>query len=514
MIARVAGATLRRAGLAAALLGLGAAGCRAREAAEPSPPPARAAPVDPPPLVVLVVVDQLPIRLLERTAPAFTGGLARLTGPGAFRATARYHHAATNTCPGHATISTGADPSVHGIVTNLWFANGEPVYCAQLDLLEAQPLADRVVEAGGRVVSVSHKDRGALLLAGEGGQAIWYDREAGTFQGADWAGLDLAPSRATPWEPAAPAHYALHAADDQPFEGGPDGRTTFPHDVADPRAFLYSSQAGAALVDLALAALEAEALGADATPDLLTVSFSNTDYVGHAYTAESWEAMDALVGVDRALGRLFEALDARLGAGRWTVALTSDHGVAPADAARLAPRVVREAADAALAALGLEGPTRLGEPFLALPPTVPPDRRDEAARAVARAAAAVPGVAGAWAWRQDGVPDGPHAEGVRASLHPGRANDVYLLLEEGTMFGHGDAPTGAGHGTPYAYDAHVPFLLAGAGVRPGVAPDLVDVRAVAPTVAALLGVPAPAHASLPPVALALTPRDEAAPSRP
>lgn len=507
-------AHVRGALLVAALLAPVAAGCGARESADPVEAPPVARPATRPALVVLVVVDQLPVRLLERTAPVFTGGLARLTGPEAFRATARYHHAATNTCPGHATLSTGADPAVHGVVTNLWFAEGEPVYCAQLELLKAQPLADRVIEAGGRVVSVSHKDRGALLLAGARGLAVWYDRDAGTFAGADWARVDLAPLRSTPWEPAIPSHYALHAADDQPFEASPDGRTTFPHDIGDPRGFLYSAPAGAALVDVALAAVEAEGLGADGTPDLLTVSFSNTDYVGHAYTAESWEAMDALVGVDRALGRLFDALDARIGAGRWAVALTSDHGVAPADATRLHPRTVREAADAALAALGLEGTTRFGEPFLALPPSIPPDRRDEAARAVARAAAAVPGVAGAWAWRQDGIPDGPHAEGVRASLHPEHANDVYLLLDEGTMFGHGDAPTGAGHGTPYPYDAHVPFLLAGAGVRPGAASDLVDVRAVAPTLAALLGVEPPVHAALPPYAPALTPRDAAAASRP
>lgn len=494
--------TLPTWALRVGLMALALSGCGGKSA----PPEAATGPAqqealpERPRLVVWIVVDQLPERLLDRARPHVVGGLARLLGPEAWTGVAEYAHASTLTGPGHATLATGASPSVHGIVSNHWYQGEESYNCADLDLLLAEPAADRVAAAGGRVVALSHKDRGAVFLGGGHARAVvQYDKDSGRFVGAPWADLDLEPLRAEPWQPAHPELYASFGPDDREVERGPDG-ATFPHDIRDPGHFLYSTAAGTALVNAAIAGVDAEELGRDEIPDLLTLSFSHTDYVGHAYTSESWEALDALLGVDRDLGRLFDHLDQVVGEGRWTAVLSSDHGAAPDVSRRIEPSAVLALGEAALSALGHEGSLRAFEPYVALPSTITdPDARLTAAQAVAEAMAQAEGVAAAWAWRA-GLPESvPHGAAVLEAIHPERAGDVYLYLEEETLFTFRGHPTGTSHGSPWSYDRRVPLLLVGAGIQPGEGTEPVDVRQVAPTVAALLGVPPPAQAEQPPV---------------
>lgn len=495
-----------RATLAIVLLWTASSGCagkQAPQAAEPSEAEVAERSDGAGRLVVYVVVDQLPVALLERARPALSGGLARLLGPDAYTATARYSHAATLTCPGHATLSTGAPPSVHGIVSNEWLGPDGPVYCGDLDLLLAEPLAHRVVAAGGRVVALSHKDRGAVMLGGRDATVVHYDGKGGGFTGAGWAAIDLAPWLSAPWEPRDAALYASLGDDDRPEEAGCDGRATFPHEVSDPRRFPCSAAAGEALVEVALAGLQAERLGRGDAVDLLTLSFSNTDYVGHAYTSESWEALDALLVVDEALGTLFDRLDQEL-PGRWSAVLTSDHGAAPSGGPRVDPVALKAAADSALRAIGLEGSVRFSDPDVHLP-ELPADRREEASRALADAITALDGISAAWPWRlEGGLPDdAPHADAIRHAVHPDRSGDIYVVLDEQALYLYRGDGRGTSHGTPHAYDQQVPLMLLGAGVRPGRAADDVDVRRVAPTVARLAGVEPPAQADQPPLLDAL-----------
>lgn len=459
-----------------------------------SPPPTGAAVNAGPALVVYIVVDQLPVRLLERLEPHFTGGLAALTQGSGYRATGEYRHAVTNTCPGHATLATGASPAVHGIVSNNWpDPAGRDVYCGAIALLRADTVADRVASAGGSVVSLSLKDRGVVFLGGRSPRAlVTYDKTRGVFEGASWATTDLTVVRARPWTPANPEALAQLGIDDDPREGGVD-RRTFPHDVSAPGAFPYSAYVGDALVEAAIAGVEAEGLGKGNVTDLLTVSFSNTDYVGHVYGTESWEAADALLGVDRALGTLFAHLDRSVGAGRWSAVLTSDHGSAAIDARRVSYDTVREAGRAVLQARGIGGDLVDGDPVVQLPDGMTDTVRGALAAEVAHAMAAVDGVTGAWAWKK-GIPDdAPHADAIRASYYPGRSGDIFVLVDEATVF----APTGTDHGTPWAHDRFVPVLALGAGVPAGRADEPVDMRRIAPTIAALAGVPPPAEATEP-----------------
>jgi hypothetical protein len=154
-----------------------------------------------------VVVDQFPLRLLEAGKPWYTEGFARLTGPESWAGVAKYAHAITFTCPGHATLSTGAAPSVHGIASNDWMVEAKegevftPVvgrtaeyrneYCVpdgNLANLKAEPLGDVVKEAGGKVVALSLKDRGAALLGGHRPDAVgWFDKKENRFTGPAWA---------------------------------------------------------------------------------------------------------------------------------------------------------------------------------------------------------------------------------------------------------------------------------------------------------------------------------------
>ena len=482
-----------------------------------------------PELVVMVVVDQLPVRLYDRVKPWFTGGMARFTSPDAFQAVGHYAYARTLTCPGHATLSTGAAPSTSGIPANAWSADGHMVYCADASFLRAEPLADVVHARGGKVASLSIKDRAAVMMGGHSADAIvWMDLKTLRFTGgtdpssvATIAALDeavpLATYAAQPWNALRPDLYAGAFPDAQPFELGPGGiGQTFPHPaptgtaadgtpVVTAQAFRAEPSSGDALADAAIAVVDVLKLGDDATPDLLAVSFSDTDYIGHAFTPDSWEAMDGLLRLDQSLGRLFAALDAKVGAGRWSVVLTSDHGCAGGTGTRIRPVDVESRANAGLVNAGLEGKVELEDGAVFLPASAKVDdaTRHKAEAAVIASVSTLTGVVGAYAWGEpDGVPDSaPNAEAIRLSYAPGRSGDVLVVPAEGAMF---DSPehdgTGTGHGTPYGYDTRVPVLAWGVGVRPGAAGADVDTRRVAPTLAALLGVPAPAQATLPPIA--------------
>ena len=188
--------------------------------------------VDRPALAVLIVVDQLSMRLLDAPKSRYTSGLARLTGPDASQQVAHYAHAITYTCPGHATISTGAAPSVTGIVSNDWWIPGEgdsgvSQYCADASLLRVGTLADRVVEADGKVASVALKDRAAIMLGGHKPTLVsWYDRKTGDLT-HELAGTVPLEPYLTPFEALFPEDYANWVGpDDSELEQDPGFGTT------------------------------------------------------------------------------------------------------------------------------------------------------------------------------------------------------------------------------------------------------------------------------------------------
>jgi hypothetical protein len=325
--------------------------------------------------------------------------------------------------------------------------------------------------------------------------------------------VDIAPVLNQEWAHRLPEALQALYPDQQDHEPGDAwGNTDFPHPPLGTENAAHlpvHPLAGSLVTDLAIKAVDTLALGKDDRPDLLTVSYSQIDYVGHLFSPQSREALDALLVLDEDLGRLFTHLDAQVGPDAWTAVLTADHGAAPGTARRIDLKAFKETAQSAFNGAGFDGELTFIEPTLNLPDAVAkdPTTRKAATAAIVSALQGYDGLAGAWAWREvDGFPqDLPHRKAYLASVDNVRSGDVFVMLAEGVLFTYNGDATGSSHGTPYYYDAQVPLLAVGKNIRPGSPKDLtdIDVRRIPATVGALLGVGAPAQGLQDPVTDAL-----------
>ena len=527
----------------------------------PSPSGQRSRSGDRPRLIVIVVIDQLREEYLLRLEPFFgDGGFRRLLRYGAVFANCQYEHAPTVTAPGHATIATGATPAVHGIINNEWYdrETGQIVTsvsdpsrrvvgassgrASSPHRLLGTTLADELrmsTNFRSKVIALSYKDRSAILLGGKlANLALWFDDASGAFITSDyyadalpdWAARFNAARPAdryfgARWEKAFPeAAYALAAPDDRPEETPlPGGGRTFPHEItgglAQPgpafyTAFTFSPFANDVLVELAKRAIEGEQLGRDEFPDLLAISLSTNDLVGHYFGPESQEVVDLTLRTDRALASLLAYLDSRPDSD-YVLALTSDHGVAPIPeyAARLklggrriSPTTIRQAIEDAVSARFGEGPwieasavPLLSSGFVYLDRETLARKRLDAAeveRVAAEAALKIPGIARAYTRTQllaGRSQEDAIARRVAASFHPTRSPDVLLVPEPFAFISAGR--TGTTHGSPYSYDAHVPLLLFGRRIAVGTYHHACTPADLAPTLAALLGIEVPSGAT-------------------
>jgi predicted AlkP superfamily pyrophosphatase or phosphodiesterase len=327
-----------------------------------------------PKLVVMLVVDQMRGDYIDKFSKQWTGGLKRLIEEGAWFHEAAYPYAATETCVGHATISTGAFPATHGMVANAWFDRDsqKPVTCT------SDPKAKNAAYAGGsakggdsaarmavpafaeelkfqtggatRVVTFSLKARAAITMAGHKADAVtWLDNGAWTtsnvygtlpfiedYVKAHAVKEDLGKT----WSLSLPRYAYLY---DEKAVGavGPQGwEPEFPHPLrgknggseADEEFYeewTTSPFADTYLTRLGEASVDALGLGKSGATDFLGISYSSVDYVGHAYGPRSWEIQDVLIRLDQDLGELFAHLDQKVGRGNYVVAFSADHGVVP-----------------------------------------------------------------------------------------------------------------------------------------------------------------------------------------
>ena len=172
--------------LAASFLGLAAC---VQQGTPPGPAPTAGPAPKPSPLVVLVVVDQFGTMHLDRLPEGHSGGFARLLDASAWQGVAVLPHAKTETCPGHVTLATGAEPAVHGIPSNRFILDGKKTYCADLALLRAESIGDVFRSAGGSVVALSLKDRAAIFLGGHSPTlSAWVDRSGALVHRPEGAG--------------------------------------------------------------------------------------------------------------------------------------------------------------------------------------------------------------------------------------------------------------------------------------------------------------------------------------
>lgn len=529
--------------------------------------PAAAAQPRRPRLVLLIAVDQFRYDYLERFGDLFgAGGLRRLTRDGASWAECNYDHVPTETAPGHATMLTGAWPSETGIIANLWYdrtegksienvrddsvrllGGGEGEQASSPRNLLASTLGDqlKLATAGrARVVGVSSKNRAAILPAGRmADAAYWYSTQTGAFVSStyyfdklpDWAASFNAARPAdkffgAKWERLLPAaEYERRAGrDDAPWEKGSDNRAfVFPYVVdgglkAPGPAFYgaldYSPYSNDLVLAFAEAALVNEKLGADEDADVLTVSFSANDIVGHRYGPYSHEAMDMTLRVDRQIARLLEIVDARVGLANTVVAFTADHGVAPTPeqaaaeglpGGRVKPAdiltAVRNRISARYVKPGSKDTTadyvQTFSNYQIYFNRAALERDgvsvEEIERVAGEAVLTVPGISRYFTRTQllaaAVSPDDEVARRVLHGYNQKRSGDVVVIQE---AFKYISSTTGgATHGAPYTYDTHVPLVIMGGGLAPGRYLQPATPADIAPTLARILNVEPPSNAT-------------------
>ena len=504
--------------------------CTPQVASTPSPPSHVTR------LVVLLVIDQFPEWAFEAKRPALTGGFARMLAEGEWHVG---HHpsVATLTAVGHALIGTGEPPSRSGILANKWWhrdlerdldstrdADGKE----SATWLRVPGLGDAVAtRAGAKAVSISLKDRAALLPLGHAGEAIWYDRTLpGWTSSAPIAWLDdwnrthpIAAHLHDVWTADDPARLARLSGtiDDQPGEIGEKGfGTTFPHALAatpDPADAIFAAPIGnELLLDAATRAIEAEHLGVDATPDLLVISLSANDYIGHGWGHESWEAWDAMLKLDARLATFLADLD-RLVPDGWSMIATSDHGASPLPERVHGGRITYEALQLAAnnAATAVLGPgtwvVNAHYPHVFFSKAMLAQPKGELASAEKRVMfglRAFPGIA-----QVGRVSDfAGHCEtrtgdafALCLAFDPERSGDLFYLPARGWILMDADEPEATAHGSPYDYDLLVPLIMLAPDrtrhAPPSAPASTIEMVRVAPIVARWLGVPAPNNVRMP-----------------
>jgi len=477
-----------------------------------------------PKLVVAIVIDQFRYDYLTRFRAEYKAGFERLLTQGAVFTDARYIHFPTVTAAGHSTFLSGATPSVSGIVGNEWFDRDEGKRVtaagdAATQLLGgADPAAtgasprrllvstigDEIKMADGgkaKVIGISLKERAAVLPVGHmANGAFWFDNPSRGFVSSTYYFPEL-PGWVKEFNAAHPGDKHL-------------GETWLNHKMPEDPAEYYgdsnkspftTSPFGNEIVELlAERALEAEQLGRHETSDVLAVSFSSNDIVGHEYGPYSPEVHDITLQTDRLLEKLFLAIDRQVGLKDTLIVLTADHGVAPtaqesADhhmpGGRMPAATVKAAILNALVPRFGEGNWILGmyDLFVYLNRDLMAAKKLDPAevdRVAAQGLYQVDHVARVYTREQlssGSVVADDMSRRVMNGYNLRRGADLEIMPEPYWTIGSSNAA----HATTYSYDNHVPVIFLGPGILAGEYNESIAVNDIAPTLAAILHVETP-----------------------
>lgn len=477
-----------------------------------------------PHLVVLIAIDQMRGDYLGRYRNEWRGGFRRILQNAAWFPDGRQDHAITETAPGHATMLSGRDPGHVGIVTNELGVPDPSTHLLEVGGTGASPhrfigtaLYDwmRAADSASKVLSVSRKDRGAILPVGRARAPVfWYagDRfTSSTYYYPDSLPAWVRRFNSRPWAQAlAGKRWSLmapeatyHEVDDQAWEN--DGADQlFPHQLPTTARALALALPNYPWMDSLTAAFALEGvrqlgLGRGRGTDLLVVSFSATDYVGHAFGPDSREIHDQLLRLDRTIGRLEDSLARLVPGGQILFALTGDHGVTPFPEAAIAAgrsggrvsldRPVRATNDSLQDQLGAD--PKLSSESGLVSADLSVLRRgnidiDSLARSLAAMASATPGI------RQVYTPvtlaEAPatdvDAARWRRSLTASYGWLICAAVDTGWIWASGPGYTT--HGSSNPDDVVVPIAFWGPGIRPGLNSRTARTVDIAPTLAALL----------------------------
>jgi predicted AlkP superfamily pyrophosphatase or phosphodiesterase len=513
---------------------------------------------DSPDLVVGLIVDQMRPDYIYRYWDKFEeGGLKRLVNEGHTFRNAYFRHLQTSTGPGHAAQLTGASPSVHGLIGNSWYVReldrninviedvdsgyqgvgSLPDYPGEkspANMLTTTVGDELFLHTGERskTVGISRKDRGAILPAGHTGHAYWYEGATGNFITSTFYRDELPGwlqefnDRNLPreyltrtWDTLLPAEeYVESRADDNPYEGTFPGMDTptFPVDLAylveehdqGPGLLNATPFADELLFELAVAAIEGEELGRGDVTDILSISLSAPDAIGHRFGPASRQVQDYYLRMDRYLADFFDYLDDEFGMDNVLVFLTADHGgvYIPEYMSDLGiptghSEFGTSAGGQVSAAVGEYLEETYGENFLSAYSNqnlfLDHDYIDDngldhvtVQKDVMRFVLSLDVVGGAIT--ADALNNQEFTEGIRAramhAFNQKRSGDVIVWLQPQT---HGSGTGGTGHGSGWAYDSHIPLIFFGYDIPHGQSNEKVYVSDIASTVSVYLNSPFP-----------------------
>ena len=480
-----------------------------------------------PKLLLTIVIDQFRYDYLTRFEADYTAGFAEMLKRGAVFANAHYEHFPTVTAIGHSTILSGATPSISGIVGNEWYdrATKKNVTSVSDDSTEliggiaglrgssphrllVSTVADEIKMANGgrtKTIGISAKDRAAILPVGRmADAAYWFDPETGNFVTSTYY-VKEAPQWVTSFNSSRPGDKYLG------YDWKYEGKVVRHLDTKPGRVFydaLERTPIGNELLEkFAEAAIDAEKLGQHDGTDVLSVSFSAHDRVGHGVGPHAPEMRDLSIQADLTIGRLLKYVYDRVGIDNVLVVMTADHGVSPLPefmrdhkmpGGRMTETSVRGAVQQALAAHFGEGQWVVGysgpAPYLNLD-LIREKKLNyiDVQNVAAEALRAVPHIFRVYTRAQ--LMTGQVLEDlvdrrVRNGFNAERSSDLFVVAQPYWLF----EAAGTSHGTPFNYDSHVPVILMGPGIKPGRYNLRAAVNDIAPTLATMIGVETPTGA--------------------
>ena len=477
-----------------------------------------------PKLLLAIVIDQFRYDYLLRFRSDYKAGLARLLDHGAVLTDAHLQHIPTVTAIGHATFLSGATPALSGIAGNDWYErdtkrrvtsvqdDGEIEVGGVPGKTSASPrrllvstIPDEIKMSGQhtKTIGISIKDRGAILPVGHmADAAYWFENDSNTWTTSSYYVKDL-PQWVKDVNAGRPASPALGKSW-VPMEGGKAFCSMVNGADVPFCGTLEATPWGNEMIEsLAEQAIAGEKLGTHEGTDVLAVSFSSNDYVGHAKGPDSPEVRDISIRTDRLLGKFLDYVDRQVGLANVVLVLTADHGVAPIPevneqrrmpGGRISGRILQTLDQALTDKYGagrwLDGSSSavyLNQDLIRSKNLSPADVEDFAADTLRK----VPHIFRVYTRHQlmEGrVPADAVSKAATNGFYPQRSGDLTVIPESYYLF---EAAPGTSHGLPFNYDTHVPVIFFGAGIKPGTYRMPASANDIAPTLADLLGVEQP-----------------------
>ncbi len=494
-----------------------------------------AAPPVKPKLIVGIIIDQFRYDYLTRFRANYHGGLDQLLSQGADYTNAFYAQVPTVTAVGHSIFLSGAMPAVSGIVGNAWYdrdegkivtsvcdwnekivggaAPAKTTNCGDSDpasprRLLVSTIGDelRNTHEESKVIGISIKPRGAVLPSGHrAAGAYWFDDETGNFVTSTFYMNDLPGWAAAFNERQLAAKYV-----ERKWEGFPSWDFHAAQGSHAPYEKLPASPWGNELIErFAEQGITGEKLGQRGATDLLTVSFSSNDYIGHRVGPDAPEVRDMAIRTDQALGALFHFIDANVGLRNTLIVLSADHGVAAIPEREKSEKMPggyiagngKGVVEAALAAKFGAGEWTMpggGETNIYLNPSTVEHARaslHEIYRVASEALLSNRELHVARVYTREQLDNGMSGDFIGKAeangYFPRRSGDIAIVFEPGYVPGK----SGTTHFSPYAYDTHVPLIFMGTGIRPGRYDQHVEPNDIAPTLASMLDVQTPSGSS-------------------